>query len=134
MSPTRRSTGPDAADPGRRRAGQLESQIVTVLTESGLALTPGQVRDRLAPQTELSYSTVVTILTRLYGKGAVIRERDGRAYRYAAVQDAAGLVAERMTRLLEAEPDHTSVLRRFVGSLDADDERFLRALLRDDQD
>ncbi|GAA1413006.1 BlaI/MecI/CopY family transcriptional regulator [Catellatospora coxensis] len=132
MSPTRSDSGPDAADPGRRRSGQLESQIITVLTEAGLALTPGQVRDRLAPQADLSYSTVVTILTRLHAKGAVIRERHGRAYHYAAVRDAAGLVADRMTRLLAAEPDRTSVLRRFVGGLDAGDEEILRALLRDD--
>ncbi|GAA2358378.1 hypothetical protein Cme02nite_34470 [Catellatospora methionotrophica] len=123
---------PDGADSGRRRSGQLESQIVTVLTDAGLALTPGEVRDRLAPEADLSYSTVVTILGRLHIKGAVIRERDGRAYRYAAVRDAAGLVAERMTRLLSAESDRTSVLRRFLGSLDAGDERILRDLLRDE--
>ncbi|MEV0457253.1 BlaI/MecI/CopY family transcriptional regulator [Catellatospora methionotrophica] len=123
---------PDGADSGRRRSGQLESQIVTVLTDAGLALTPGEVRDRLAPEADLSYSTVVTILSRLHIKGAVIRERDGRAYRYAAVRDAAGLVAERMTRLLSAESDRTSVLRRFLGSLDAGDEQILRDLLRDE--
>ncbi|BCJ76302.1 hypothetical protein CS0771_58460 [Catellatospora sp. IY07-71] len=122
---------PDAPDPGRRRSGELESQIVTVLTAAETALTPGEVRERLIPQSDLSYSTVVTILTRLHAKGAVIRERDGRAYRYAALRDAAGLVADRMTRLLTAEADHSSVLRRFVGSLDADDERLLRELLRD---
>ncbi|GAA1360684.1 BlaI/MecI/CopY family transcriptional regulator [Catellatospora chokoriensis] len=132
MSPTQPDAGPEHADPGRRRSGQLESQIVTVLTEAGVALTPGQVRDRLAAQADLSYSTVVTILTRLHAKGAVIRERRGRAYHYAAVRDAAGLVADRMTRLLAAESDRGSVLRRFVGGLDADDEQILRALLRDE--
>lgn len=131
MSPTRPDHEPEAADAGRRRAGQLEARIVTVLTEAGLALTPGEVRDRLAPQADLSYSTVVTILTRLHTKGALIRQRDGRAYRYAAVRDAAGLVADRMARLLSAESDRTSVLRRFVGGLDAEDEQILRTLLRD---
>ncbi|MEU8075094.1 BlaI/MecI/CopY family transcriptional regulator [Catellatospora citrea] len=134
MSAIRPDTGPDAADPGRRRSGQLESRIVTVLTEAGLALTPGEVRDRLAPHADLSYSTVVTILTRLHTKGAVIRRRDGRAYRYAAVRDAAGLVADRMTKLLDAESDRSSVLRRFVGGLDAQDEQILRELLRDKLD
>lgn len=81
---------------------------------------------------DLSYSTVVTILTRLHAKGAVIRERHGRAYRYAAVRDAAGLVADRMARLLAAESDRGSVLRRFVGSLDAEDEQILRSLLHDE--
>ncbi|MBB5874354.1 putative transcriptional regulator [Allocatelliglobosispora scoriae] len=125
------SPPPADADPGgRRRSGQLESQIVTVLIEAGTALTPGEVRDRLEPAS-LAYSTVVTTLTRLHDKGAVRRERVGRAYRYGAVQDAAGLVAERMSRILAAESDHTSVLRRFVGGLDRRDEEILRDLLRE---
>lgn len=106
--------------------------MVTILVEATGPLTPGEVRDRLDPGGPLSYSTVVTTLTRLFDKGAVRRERDGRAYRYGAVRDAAGLVAERMSRLLAAEPDRTSVLRRFVGTLDDRDERILRALLRED--
>jgi predicted transcriptional regulator len=38
----------------------------------------------------LAYTTVVTILTRLFEKNALSRERDGRAYRYAPVADEAG--------------------------------------------
>ncbi|WP_460308224.1 BlaI/MecI/CopY family transcriptional regulator [Actinocorallia aurea] len=115
---------------GRRKAGQLEGQIATVLTEAGIALTPAEVRDRLP---ELSYSTVVTILTRLYDKGAATRRRDGRSYRYEAVSDAAALVAGRMSRLLTEEPDRASVLRRFVGTLSEQDEEFLRGLLNEDE-
>ena len=74
---------------------------------------------------------VVTTLTRLHEKGAVTRHRDGRAFRYGALSDAAGLVAERMSRLLADEPDRASVLRRFVGTLDDRDEEVLRALLRE---
>ncbi|MDX6740853.1 BlaI/MecI/CopY family transcriptional regulator [Actinocorallia sp. A-T 12471] len=124
-----------SADSGPRRerrpSGRLQGQIVTVLVEARVPLTPGEVRDRLP---ELSYSTVVTILTRLYRKGVVTRRRDGRAYRYEAVADAATLVAGRMSRLLAAEPDRASVLRRFVSTLDAQDEALLRALLRDPED
>ncbi|MFC0531722.1 BlaI/MecI/CopY family transcriptional regulator [Phytohabitans kaempferiae] len=113
----------------RRRPGQLEAQVVTVLVDAGRPLTPGEVRERLDPSLALSYSTVVTTLSRLYEKDAVSRHRAGRAYRYAAVADAATLVAKRMRHLLAAEPDHASVLRRFVSSLDPDDERTLRDLL-----
>ncbi|MFC6020480.1 BlaI/MecI/CopY family transcriptional regulator [Plantactinospora solaniradicis] len=133
MSPT-----PPPADASsesaRRRPGQLEAQVVTVLVEAEGPLTPGEVRDRLDPGGGLSYSTVVTTLTRLFDKGAVTRDRDGRAYRYGAVRDAAGLVAERMSRLLAAEPDRGSVLRRFVSTLDDGDEQILRGLLRQDSD
>jgi predicted transcriptional regulator len=118
----------------RRRSGQLEAQVVTALIDAGTPLTPGEVRDRIDSGVGLSYSAVVTTLTRLYDKGAVTRQRHGRAYRYAPIEDAAGLVAGRMSRLLAAEPDHASVLRRFVGALNPGDELILRRLLNDDPD
>lgn len=66
-------------------------------------LSSGQFRP--AESADISYSAVVTTLTRLLDKGAVSRSKAGRAYRYSPVRDAAGLVAERMSRLLTAEPD-----------------------------
>ncbi|MFC5002511.1 BlaI/MecI/CopY family transcriptional regulator [Dactylosporangium cerinum] len=122
------STTPPAGD-RRRRPGQLEAEVITVLGTAPAPLTPGEVRDLLDPTGALSYSAVVTTLTRLHEKGSVTRHRDGRAFRYGALSDAAGLVAERMSRLLADEPDRASVLRRFVGTLDDRDEEILRALL-----
>ncbi|WP_239175547.1 BlaI/MecI/CopY family transcriptional regulator [Actinoplanes cyaneus] len=113
----------------RRRPGQLETEIMTVLGTAERPMTPGEVRDRLDPTGELSYSTVVTTLTRLYEKGSASRHRDGRAFRYGAPHGPAGLVADRMSRLLSDEADRASVLRRFVGNLDAKDEQLLRDLL-----
>ena len=105
---------------------------MTVLDATPRTLTPGEVRDLLEPDGSLSYSTVVTTLTRLYEKGAVARHRDGRAFRYGALAAPAGLVADRMSRLMSVEPDRATVLRRFVANLNADDERLLRELLEED--
>ncbi|WP_285472168.1 BlaI/MecI/CopY family transcriptional regulator [Actinoplanes sp. NBRC 101535] len=121
-----------AQPPGRRRRpGQLETEIVTVLGAASGPLTPGEVRDIVDPTGSLSYSTVVTTLTRLHEKGSVTRSRDGRAFRYGALSDPAGLVADRMSRLLAVEADRASVLRRFVSTLTDSDERVLRDLLRE---
>ena len=106
--------------------------MLTTLQESGRTLTPGEVRDAINADGDLSYSAVVTTLTRLYAKHAVTRQRDGRAYRYGALVDAASLVAQRMSALLTAGSDHATVLRRFVGSLDAGDEKLLREMLADE--
>jgi predicted transcriptional regulator len=118
----------------RRRPGQLETEIVTVLATASAPMTPGEVRDALDPTGTLSYSTVVTTLTRLYEKDQVARHRDGRAFRYGALSDPAGLVADRMSRIMAVEPDRASVLRRFVSTLDEDDERLLRELLNGPED
>ncbi|MBU2663418.1 BlaI/MecI/CopY family transcriptional regulator [Actinoplanes bogorensis] len=105
---------------------------MTVLDATPGSLTPGEVRDLLEPDGSLSYSTVVTTLTRLFEKGAVARQRDGRAFRYGALSAPAGLVADRMSRLMAVEPDRATVLRRFVSTLHPDDERLLRELLQED--
>lgn len=132
MSSKDSADGQDAS--ARRRPGELKAQVVTVLAEAEQPLTAHEVHERLDPERSLSYSTVVTILTRLHEAGSVTRHRQGRAFRYGAVVDAPGLVADRMSRLLTGEPDRISVLRRFVKTLAPDDERALRALLDSDQD
>ena len=116
----------------RRAAGELEAAALAVLQAAGSALTPGQVRDRLGEQPgggHLAYSTVVTILSRLYAKGVLIRSRSGRAYSYAPVADEPGLAARRMRGVLEAEPDREAVLARFVSGMSPADEQLLRRML-----
>lgn len=122
-----------AAAAGRRAAGALESAVLSVLWGAAAALSPGEVREVLARTdakgAELSYSTVVTILTRLHEKGSLSRERDGRAYRYAPVSDEAGLAARRLSQLLDRSADREAVLSRFVADLSERDEELLRSLL-----
>ena len=92
-------------------------------------VTAGEVQQSL--DGDLAYTTVVTILTRLHDKGAVTRQKQGRSYAYAPVEDEAGLAARRMRKLLDAYPDRARVLARFVSNLSRTDERTLRDLLRD---
>lgn len=92
-------------------------------------ITAAEIRRRV--DASLAYTTVMTILSRLYDKGAVTRSRRGRRFAYAPVDDAAGLAARRMRKLLDAGPDRSSVLARFVSDLTEDDERVLRAVLLD---
>jgi predicted transcriptional regulator len=123
-------------DGARRPAGALEAEVLDVLRAAGMPLSPGQVRERLAApqQQELSYSTVVTILSRLHVKGVLTRNRAGRAFSYAPVADEPGLAARRMRGVLEAETDREAVLARFVSGLSPADERLLRRMLADQPD
>jgi predicted transcriptional regulator len=118
--------GPGGA---RRPAGALEAEVLAVLWAAGTPLNPGQVRERLAArqQGELSYSTVVTILSRLHAKGLLARERSGRGFAYTPL-DPASLAAGQMSRALDAA-DHDAVLSRFVSGLSGRDARLLRRLL-----
>ena len=129
--------GVPAAGPGmpRRPAGALEAEVLAVLRAAGAPLNPGQVRQRLAAgqAEELSYSTVVTIISRLHAKGLLVRERAGRAFTYSPV-DEASLAASRMSQALDDGADHQAVLSRFVSGLSGRDTGLLRHLLAGDQD
>ena len=117
--------GEDAS--GRRAAGELEAAVLGVLQAAGSSLSPGEVRDQLGGG--LAYTTVVTILSRLHGKGVLNRRKAGRAFLYAPVADEPGLAARRMTQMLDAEPDREAVLARFVSGLSGTDEELLRRVL-----
>jgi predicted transcriptional regulator len=112
----------------RRSRGSLEREVRAVLTASDQPLTPAQVRDAL--DDELAYTTVMTVLGRLYDKGEVTRQPAGRGYAYTLIGDAAAVTALRMQRLLNTEDtDRAAVLTRFVDALGPGDEHLLRSLL-----
>ena len=111
--------------PPRRPHGALEAEVMDVL-RAAAPLSPGQVRERLSE--DLSYSTVVTIVSRLHAKGLLERERTGRAFVYRPVDDASR-AASQMSQALETGSDHGAVLSRFVSGLSGRDARLLRDLL-----
>jgi predicted transcriptional regulator len=114
--------------PARRASGELEADVLTTLWRAEGPLTPGQVRDRLG--TDLAYTTVMTILSRLYDKGSVTRTRAGRAYLYTPAFEQAEVAALQMREVLNNGHNPDDVLARFVSSLSSDEERTLTALLR----
>ncbi|MEU2930763.1 BlaI/MecI/CopY family transcriptional regulator [Streptomyces sp. NPDC048304] len=112
---------------GRRARGELESDVLAALWAADGPLTARQVLERLPG--DLAYTTVLTILSRLYDKGMLARQREGRGYAYAPVRDEASHTARRMRSLLEEGSDREAVLTRFVSELSAQDEQLLHQLL-----
>ena len=120
----------EPAESLRRPPGALEAEVMAVLRAADAPLSPGQVRERLTvpPGGELSYSTVVTIVSRLHAKGLLARERAGRGFAYTPV-DPASLAAGQMSRALDTGADRRAVLTSFVSGLSGRDTRLLRRLL-----
>ncbi|MEU7827011.1 BlaI/MecI/CopY family transcriptional regulator [Catellatospora sp. NPDC049133] len=79
-------------DGRRRAAGELESQVRSVLWAAGRSMTPAEVQTRLVPAP--AYNTVQTILIRLVDKQLVRRNRAGRAHAYEPVRSEADATAE----------------------------------------
>jgi predicted transcriptional regulator len=124
------NTSPQAR--GRRGQGQLETQVLSALGSAPGPVTAAWVQEQLGG--DLAYTTVITILTRLYAKKAVTRTRAGRSFEWTPVADGAGLVAMRMRRLLDKQDDRDAVLSSFVSSLSPHDEQLLRSLLNEADD
>ena len=107
--------------------GSLESSVLEELWRSDEALTPAQVQTAI--DGDLAYTTVMTILTRLWKKGQVTRSRSGRAYAYAPSLTEAEFLAERMRDELRRTSDRSAVLSQFVDRLPKADTEALRELL-----
>jgi predicted transcriptional regulator len=111
----------------RRPSGGLEAEVLATLTAATEPMTAAEVRSALGNR--LAYTTIMTVLSRIAGKGLAVKQRRGRADIYTPVRDPAEIAAMRMRRLLESEEDRAAVLVRFVGALSGDDERLLLDLL-----
>ncbi|MCX5342427.1 BlaI/MecI/CopY family transcriptional regulator [Streptomyces atratus] len=118
---------PDSRRLRRRGQGELEAQVLAVLHSANGPATAGWVQEHL--DGDLAYTTVITILSRLYAKNAVTRSREGRSYTWTSASDEAGLAALRMRRVLDGERDRDAVLAHFISALSPGDEERLRALL-----
>jgi predicted transcriptional regulator len=114
----------------RRSTGALEYEVLSELWQMDGGATPAQVLE--AMETDLAYTTIMTILTRLWQKGLVTRRRQGRAYVYLPAVTEADLTAQRMQAALAAASDRRAALSGFVRSLSAREARALRALLDTD--
>jgi predicted transcriptional regulator len=111
----------------RRPMGALEADVLACLWAEADPMTPATVRAQLTPP--LAYTTVSTILVRLWNKGLVRRERDGRVYRYTAAVGEADLAARRMHQALKGSGDQRAVLSRFVDTLTVREANALRRVL-----
>ena len=111
----------------RRPMGALEDSVMEHLWACGQPATPAEVQAAIGE--DLAYTTVMTILTRLWQKGRLDRERDGRAYMYTPVLSEAQHRAETMRLTMERAGDKEAVLSSFVHSLTRGETGILRRLL-----
>lgn len=93
------------------------------------AMTPSQVREQLAPEHPVAYTTAMTVLVRLWKKDRLVRHRAGRAYAYAPSQSWADYEADRMASILHSVDDRSTTLTRFVETLTPSERDQLRRLI-----
>jgi predicted transcriptional regulator len=111
----------------RRPMGSLEADVLRCLWANDGAMTPAEVSAALG--TDLAYTTIMTILTRLWDKELVGRERSGRAYAYLPTLTESEYAARRLVAVLASTDDRDGALSTFVGGLSRREARLVQKLL-----
>jgi len=114
----------------RRARGELEARVMDVLWARGEWMTPRDAQRAVSTaRRPLAYTTVMTILVRLWRKGMLEREPRGRAFVYRPIAGRDEWTAERMHDLLDHAGDSSSALTHFARSMDAREAAQLRRAL-----
>ncbi|MGY4718983.1 BlaI/MecI/CopY family transcriptional regulator [Naumannella huperziae] len=112
------------------RLGDLERVIMDHLWGAGGSQTVRDVYTALAERREIAYTTVMTVLDRLAKKELVVRERDGRAWRYQPAQGRDALAAEIMDTALGVDAgERSAALVAFADRVTPEEAALLREAL-----
>lgn len=127
----------ESDDPVARYLGALQAEVLGVFWERESA-TIRDVLGSLAPHRRLAYTTVLTIVTRLWSRGLLERQPEGRSFRYRAVKTREQFLSELSDALIDrllGDFGEIAVARLGdrLGRLDADQRRRLRRLARENR-
>lgn len=115
--------------------GDLERLILDVLWDADRSMVVRELAEHLEELDGRSraYTTVMTVADRLAKKGLLTRERDGRAWRYAAAGSRAEMTAQALRHTFAdwGGQNPADAMLHFVQDLPAEDVERLRAALKD---
>jgi predicted transcriptional regulator len=110
-----------------REFGELESAIMDVVWASDRAYLVREVRERLSYNRPLAYTTVMTVMNILYGKGVLCREKQGRAWRYWPAESREEHDARLMSEVLRSGGNERITMMRFVERVSDEERENLRS-------
>lgn len=114
----------------------LEADIMQVVWREGWThFSVSEVHERLEAERDIAYTTVMTTVSRLFDKGLLERQRDGRRYLYTPVmgQDEflRAMARDVLGSLLDATADGAeALLTEQVADANADELDRLEAMIR----
>ena len=114
-----------------REFGELESAIMDVVWAGDRAYLVREVRERLTYNRPVAYTTVMTVMNILYGKGVLCREKHGRAWRYWPVESREEHDARLMAEVLRSGGDEQITMLRFVERVSEEERENLRSAMLD---
>lgn len=113
-----------------KRLGELEATVMDLMWSTEEPVTVRELLERIDRSPPLAYTTVMTVMDNLHRKHFLLREKDGRAYRYRAVKSRSEHTAELMRELLAGSGDRTATMLRFIGSMPPSEAARIQSLLQ----
>lgn len=114
-----------------REFGELESAIMDVMWVAERPCAVREVRERMSYARPVAYTTVMTVMDILHRKGALRRDKYGRAWRYWPAEAREEHDARLMAEVLRSGGNRVVTMRRFVEQVSAEDIESLRLAVRD---
>ena len=114
-----------------REFGELESAIMDVVWASDRAYLVREVRERLDYNRAVAYTTVMTVMNILHGKGVLRREKYGRAWRYWPAESREEHDARLMAEVFRSGGDQRVTMRCFLEQVSDEEIASLRTALAD---
>jgi predicted transcriptional regulator len=109
-----------------REFGELESAIMDVVWAGEGAYLVREVRERLDYNRAVAYTTVMTVMNILHGKGVLQREKHGRAWRYWPAESREEHDARLMAEVLRSGGNPRVTMLRFVERVTGEELTSLR--------
>ena len=113
-----------------RPLGELENEVMTRLWQWNRLVTVREVLEDLQQEREIAYTTVMTVMDKLFQKGWLRREQEGRAYRYAPVSTREAYTATLMNDAWETSDNPAAALVHFFGMMSPEQQEALGDALR----
>jgi predicted transcriptional regulator len=114
-----------------RTFGELEAEIMRALWRRDGPATVREVHGDLARRPRPAYTTIMTVMERLWRKGILKRTPRGRAFEYAPVMSEAEYTANLMHELLAGTSNRRNALAHFVRGMKKAEEQELLRLARE---
>src|SRR5712692_7674163 len=87
-------------DPVARYLGDLQAAVMEIFWRRESA-TVREVADQLNTKRSLAYTTVLTLVSRLWSRGLLTRQPEGRGFRYRAAKSRDEFLAELSDQLID---------------------------------
>lgn len=113
--------------------GPLEQIVMDHLWRADAPVTVREVFEHVGRRRGLAYTTVMTVMNRLWRKRLLRRTKAGRAFVYQASSSREEYEARLVRHVLRGARDRRSVLLGFVAAVDEEDLAELERLVRQAQ-